>query len=516
MKRILFLILVLLVLGNTIVFPCSTIIVGKKASIDGTVLFGHNEDDGGRRVVNVWRVPRITYKPGEVVILKGGAEIPQVEQTWSLLWFQVNDLPFSDYYLNEWGVAVASDACASREDQKELTDGGIGFMLRRIVAERAKSAREGVEIAGKLLDTYGYNSSGRTLIICDSQEGWILSIVGGKHWVAQRVPDDGVVFVPNTYIIREVDFDDQRNFIVSSNDVRDYAIKRGWYNPQSGDSFDFAYSYMRVPSPNGNFVKRGYDTRQWRAQQLISGKTISIEEAKKSGLPFTVKPKKRMAVSDIMDILRDHNEGTIYAPVTEKVLSGITNQITGALPNNFVVNPNGTRERTICTITTIHSTVVQYRNNLFENIGCVLWTCFGRPDFNVYVPWYGCITDIPKEYSNTPGIDDPGKALKHHFNPVPGTFEYDPGAAFWIINDLENLADAHYSEASEIIKPVLLEFEKYQFQIQKQIEKIALNLYKKNQKLAVEYLTEYTKSRTGKSLRITKRLTDTLKTKFYH
>jgi len=516
MRKKLMVLFALLILTSTAVYPCSTIIVGKKASTDGTVLFGHNEDDGGRRVVNVWRVPGMTHEQGEIITLRGGAEISQVDQTWSLLWFQVNDLPFSDCYVNEWGVTVASDGCASREDQGELTEGGIGFMLRRIVAERARTARDGVEIAGKLLDTYGYTSSGRTLIICDDEEGWVLSIVKGKHWVAQRVPDDGVVFIPNMYVIREVDFKDKDNFIVSSDNVRDYAIQRGWYDPKSGEPFDFAYSYMRVPHPKGKFVQRGYDTRQWRAQQLVTGKTVSVEEARGKGLPFAVTPEKKIGVADIMDILRDHYEGTQYGPVTKKELAGMIPQVQGGVPRNIVINPNNTSERAICTMSTVHSTIVQYRDNLPEDINCVVWTCFGRPDFNAFVPWYECITKIPEQYNNTPGIENHEQALKYHFDPVPGTFEYDPSAAFWIINDLENLADAHYTEAAEIIIPVFSDFEDYQFHIQKEIENTALRLHKKDPEAAKKYLTEYTHSRSAKSLRLTKELTDTIKTKFYH
>ena len=179
-------------------YGCTTIIVGKKASQDGSVLFGHNEDDSGRRVVNIWRVPRIKHQPDEMVRLVNGDEIPQVEETWSLLWFQVNGLKFSDYFMNEWGVCVGTDACRSREEQTVIDQGRIGYMLRRIVAERAKTAREGVTIAGELLDKLGYASSGRTMAICDAEEGWLLSIVAGKHWVAQRVPDDEVAILPNT------------------------------------------------------------------------------------------------------------------------------------------------------------------------------------------------------------------------------------------------------------------------------------------------------------------------------
>lgn len=513
---------VLLAVLHGVSHPCTSIIVGKKASKDGSVLFGHNEDDSGRRVINVWKVPRIKHGPGAVVHLFEGGQVPQVQETWAFIWFQVNGLKFSDYYANEWGVNVASDACPSREDSTDLTDGGIGYMLRRLVAERAKTAREGVEIAGELLDQFGYVSSGRTLVICDAEEGWLLSIVKGKHWVARRVPDDEVVALPNTYIIREVDFNDSDNFITSRDNARDYAIKRGWYDPKSGKPFDFAYAYMMVPDPESRFEKRGYDSRQWRAQQLFTGKTVTEDEAREYGLPFSVKPKNKLTVRDVMDVLRDHYEGTAYGPAMEVTVSPIPDQpgecCGQSPPRRTSINPNFTIERTICTATTQFSTVAQLRKKLPPGIGYLLWMCMGRPDVGVYVPWYFGIKNVPRGFNNTPGINDPVAALKHHFDPVPGTYDYDPDAVFWRFNDLENIVDAHYydPEAVTRVAGVWRDFEERAFRLQKITEKTAVKLYKDDPNLAREFLTRTTLSLTEETIHSLNRLTAQLKTRFYH
>ncbi len=500
-------------------YACTSIVVGKKASKDGSVLFGHNEDASGRRVVNTWFVPRMKHQPEEVIQLLGGGEIPQSEETWAFFWFQVSGLRFSDYYINEWGVNVGSDVCPSREDKPELTDGGIGFMLRRIIAERAKTAREGVEIAGDLLDRFGYASSGRTLVICDPNEGWFLSIVAGKHWVAQRVPDDGVVVLPNSYIVRQVDFDDTANFITSEDNIRDYAVRRDWYDPDSGEPFDFAYAYMEVPEPESKLLKRGYDTRQWRGQQLLTGKTVSVGEARERGPPFAGKPDRKLTVQDVMAVLRDHYEGTEYGPVREEqiVPLSLSKERSGStgLPREILVNPNRTTERTICTRTTQFSTVAQLRSWLPISIGAVIWTSFGRPDCNVYVPWYVGITKIPEGFSNTPGVTCPVEAFKHHFDPVPGTFDYDPTAAFWIFNDLENLVDAHYPHAIEEVVPVWESFEERVFGLQESVEQNAHHFWRKKPDQARQYLTEFTISLAHETLRTTEGLTKRLKTKFY-
>ena len=117
---------------DTVLEDCSAIIVGKKASATGEVLFGHNEDDRGNNVMVQHRVPRGTHKPGEFLVFEPEcAKIPQVPETWAYFWSETRaswKASFSDTFINEWGVAIASDSCSgSREDRPELTNGGIGY-----------------------------------------------------------------------------------------------------------------------------------------------------------------------------------------------------------------------------------------------------------------------------------------------------------------------------------------------------------------------------------------------------
>ncbi len=148
-------------------------------------MFAHNEDDWGDRIVNFYKVPAMQHKAGETITLKNEGELKQVSKTYSYLWLEMPEMEFSDSYMNEWGVTIGSDACMSREKKAKLTDGGIGYWLRRAMAERATSAREAVKIGGALVEQYGYSSSGRTYCIADAHEAWMLAVVNGKHWVAQ-------------------------------------------------------------------------------------------------------------------------------------------------------------------------------------------------------------------------------------------------------------------------------------------------------------------------------------------
>ncbi len=449
---------VLLLLSGTAadLRPCTSVVIGCKASADGSVIFGHNEDDFGTRVVNAWRVPRLRHEPGESVRFRNGAEIPQVPETWAMIWFQVNGLEFSDTFCNEWGVTVASDACPSREDEPELTDGGIGFPLRRIVAERARTAREGVRIAGGLLDRFGYASSGRTLVICDPGEGWLLSIVAGKHWVAQRVPDDGVVVLPNTYVVRQVDPSDTVNFLVSGDDVIGHAVTRGWWPAGTGRPFDFAEAYRTRQDDSEAREKRNFDLRQWRGLSLLAGADIREEEAAGNGLPFFMKPGRPVRIQDVMDLMRDHFEGTRY-----DVTAG-----PGA-------NPHFQGERPICHSATLFSVVARLRGDAPLPLRACLWVAFGRPDTTPFTPWYSGMTAVPDGFHNTPGILSPGDATARHFDPVPGTFDPDTSSAFWIFKGCADRVNADYSRRIAAASGTKRLIEERMFALEGEIEKQA-------------------------------------------
>ncbi|MBN1911623.1 MAG: C69 family dipeptidase, partial [Pirellulales bacterium] len=222
---------------------CFAVIAGREATEDGSVLVGHNEQDTGVRVLSFCKVPRRTHAEGETVRLHRGGTLPEVGQTAAYLWSQCPKEEFGNSYLNEHGVCVVSNRCETRQDeydglvkQGEISDGGIGFRLRQLVAERAKTAREGVDLAGRLVERFGYVANGRTYTIADPREAWLFAVIGGRQWVARRVPDDAVVLLPNVHVIRQIDLTDKANCLGSAG-VIDYAVKRGWYDPTRDGPF---------------------------------------------------------------------------------------------------------------------------------------------------------------------------------------------------------------------------------------------------------------------------------------
>ncbi len=482
---------------------CFIVLVGKKASSDGSVLFGHNEQNGGRRIVNYRYIPRIKHKPGTMVILKNGGILPEVEETYAMLWQQNPSVEFGDSYFNEWGVAVASDGCGTREDSYEeliergdISDGGIGYMLRRLVAQRAKTAREGVKIAGDLLNRFGYISSGRSLVIADPNEAWVISIARGKHWIAQRCPDDEVVLLPNIHIIgSEANLSDSDNVIASPGLV-EYAINRGWYDPSTGKPFNFRETFNRAPRKGSFMEKYSVDPRQWYAQSLVIGKFIDLPV--KEQLPFSVKPAHKMTVSDVANILRSHLEGTEF-------------DISAKYSSPHLMRGIGV---SICSKSTQEGAVYQLRNWMPVEIGCLVWRTTAAPCSGVLTPWYIGITETPKVYYKAGNINDQ-LDISNHFNYPPENFTFDPNFAFDIFNELENQTDINYKRAIKIVRSVWAPFEKTQFESQQNIEKIALEIFKENKSLANSFLTEYTHSRALLALEKAKELNRKLKTIFW-
>ncbi len=309
---------------------CYAVVVGRSASADGSVLVGHNEQNGGRRILNWRRVPRRQYPDGAVVRLRRGGSLPQVPETWAFLWTENPGLENSDAYVNEWGVAVVSDGCPSREDgydalvqRGEIRQGGIGYMLRRLVAERARTAHQGVELAGQLVEQFGYYDSGRTYVIADSTEAWLFAAVRGRRWVAQRVPDNVVVILPNIYIIGQVDLEDSKNFLASP-DLIDYATQRGWFDPKGGQPFSFRNVY-RADRQNAP------DIRRWRGRNLVAARQSSWPPNQPP--PLGILPKTMMTVAAVAAIIRNtETPNPLSNPVTQE---GAVFQLRSGMPSGI-------------------------------------------------------------------------------------------------------------------------------------------------------------------------------------
>ena len=454
------------------------------------------------------RVPRMQHDPGSFVHLRRGGTWPQPQETYAYLWTSMPGQEFSDGYFNEWGVAIASDACRTREDsyddlvaRGDITDGGIGYKLRRIVAQRARTARGGVEIAAELLNYFGYVASGRTYIIADANEAWLLAVVRGKHWSAQRVPDNAIVLLPNVHIIGpEADLNDTEN-IMASERLIDYAIERGWYDPGLGEPFSFREAFNLEPREGSFRKEHGIDERQWFSQSLVHEELIELPVSQQ--LPFALYPDRKFSVIDLANIIRSHGHIDGQEPLPGKA------HLVGMPENASPHQEPGIGS--ICSSTSQELVVYQLRNWLPTAVGSVAWRTTAAPCGSVLVPWYAGITETPKPYYK-PWPLEQALDIGFQFNPPPGTFDYDPENAFDVFNSLENMIDLNYPENIEMVRKNWVAFEKEQFAMQAAIEEVAHKLLDQDEELAVSFLTTYSNQRAMQALDMARELTNKLKT----
>ena len=365
------LLLSLTIIGQTTenYFNCYTVVAGKMATVDGSVMVAHNEDDGGDQLLNWYIVPPLDHLESDEITTLENTTISQVKETNGYLWLELPGMRFSDSYLNDQGVVIVSDQCISREDNPELTNGGIGYWLRRLVAERAMSARNGVEIAGELIEKYGYHSSGRTYTIADANEAWVFAAVNGKHWVAQRVKDNEVMVIPNYYTIEEIDLSDKENFLACP-DLIEYAIEKGWY--KDGEVFNFREVYGKA----NNLTHPHNINRKWAGMRHFSDKDWQLNES----FPFSFVPSQKVTLEKMFTILEDHYDGCNLTDHTVEEGG----------------NPHNSDARTICCESTQYGFVAQLRAEMPKEIGNVLWIAPFRPCTQPYIPWYLGMTEILK------------------------------------------------------------------------------------------------------------------------
>jgi len=405
---------------------CYTVIAGRKTTADGSVLVAHNEDDSGDIVANLRRIAPRTY-PGPVrTALNAGASFEAPARTLGHLWLEATTQDFADAFVNDAGVVLVSNSCPSREKEADLVEGGIGYLLRRLVAEQATSARDAVKLAGALIAKHGYSGSGRTYSFADRKEAWMLSVVKGRHWVAKRVPDDQVVVIPNHYILRDVDLADRENVLASEGLVA-HAQRRGFQDPKA--PFDFARSFRA--EFKGELVKDGNTLRQWRGVEKLSGKAWKVDDA----FPWSFHPGQPVTPEALMDLLRDHYEGTPY-DLTEGHRKG---------------TPNASGLRTICTRTTIHALVAQLRDGVPAPLATRLYLSLARPDTTVFVPFYASVRELPPGLGFGEGGHDYDRMWREHWLPSTA-FPGRTGLIREAVVEVERAVDVDYGRLAPLVR----------------------------------------------------------------
>ncbi|MCI9173248.1 dipeptidase [uncultured Duncaniella sp.] len=423
-------------LTPVLAWPCTSLIAGKKATADGSVLVTYAADSH-TLYGELYHSPAADHAPGSMRKVyewdtgKYLGEIPQVAHTYSTVG-----------NTNEHGLTIAESTWGGRPELNDTT-GIIDYgSLIYITLERAKTAREALDVMTSLVKDYGYHSSGESFTIADPNEAWVMELIGkggkekGAVWVARRIPDDCISGHANHPRIHQFPLNDKENTIYSP-DVIDFARKQGYYKGKDKD-FSFSLAYGELDGT----ATRGCDGRVWsyfnRFTDGMDKYLPWVMEADGDPFPLWVKPDRQLTLGDMRDMMRDHFEGTPM-DMTQDIGAGPYKVPYRWRPMTFKVDGKEyLNERAIATQQTGFSFVSQMNEQFPDAMKGILW--FGVDDANtcVYVPMYCTITQIPYEFA--PGNGD------------MLTLSWD--AAFWVNNYVANQAYNRYSQMIPDIRRV--------------------------------------------------------------
>ena len=464
---------------------CTNFIVGKKASVDGSVICSYSADSYGM-FQGLKHQPAAKHPKGAMRQVfdwdtnKYLGEIAEAEETYNVIG-----------NINEWQVTIGETTFGGREEMVDTT-GIIDYgSLIYITLQRAKTARQAIDIMTSLVEQYGYCSEGETFTICDPNEAWIMEMMGcasdrkvekGRTvWVALRIPDDMICGHANQSRITKFNMKDKENVRYSKN-VVSYARKMGWFTGKDEDfSYNAAYA---APDFTG---RRICDARVWSFfNRYADGMDRYIpwaegHDANAEVMPLWVKPNKKLSVQDVETAMRDHFEDTPFA-LDSDIGGGIWDMPYRPTPLYYKVDGKEYfNERPVSTQQAGFVFVSQMRSWLPRQVGGCFW--FANDDGNMvpFTPVYCCTTEAPRPY-NTPGADE---------------LNFSMDNAFWVQNWVSNMVYPRYSMLFPSLKEVRDSLDNSYFRAQKEVEDKALTL---DEAARTKYLTAYTAEKANQML----------------
>ncbi|MBR3799977.1 MAG: C69 family dipeptidase [Bacteroidales bacterium] len=467
MKRTFFITLIIALCFEPLL-ACTNLIVGKKASTDGSVMCTYNCDGFGFSG-SLFYSPAGRHDKDELIAIHGwgpsheGQFVKQVEYTYNVVGL-----------MNEKQVTIVETTFDGRLEL--VNDEGLldYFSLMRLALQRSSTAREAIRCMAELVDEYGYNSSGETITVCDPNEAWIMEIIGkgkgrkGAVWVALRIPDDCICAHANLSRIRQFPLEQKKSYksISSKNlqninrpevecvyayDVISFARELGFFSGNDAD-FSFRDAYCPIDFENVRYA----DARVWSFFRHHYNKAemdkylpyINGDFDKCDHLPLWIKPDAPLSLRDLQNDMRDHFEDTPL-DMTADMTAGPWGMPIRPLPMHFKDKDSIAyfRERPIATQQSGFTMTCQMRSWLPDDVGGVTW--FNCDDANMvaYVPLYCCITQVPD-------------AFRQENNPRN---EFSFESAFWMNNWVANMVYPRYSMMVGDLRTAQKELEDYYF-----------------------------------------------------
>ena len=512
MKKLLTIALCAALISSISADACTNVIITRGASTDGSSIVSYAADS---HVLygELYFHPAAKWKAGAMLPItewdtyRPTGQIPQVAQTFQTMG-----------NMNQHQLIIAETTWGGREEQVN-EDGVMDYgSLIYVTLQRARTAREAISTIVELANSYGYPSEGETFSIADTEEAWIMDLVGkGKEkgivWVARRVPDGYICAHANQCRITRFPLDDPQNCLYAP-DVIDFARRQGWYEGKDED-----FSFRDAYNPLDFSGARACDARAWAAFNILCDGTFTYEQNgalvstpasnwidyamgyELSGeMPLFVKPSRKISAKDVADVMRDHFEGTPMAMRTDAGAGGNACPYRWR-PMGFEVDDvSYVNERAIATQQTGFWFVAQARGFLPDEVGALLW--FGTDDAatSYLTPCYVNSTKVPECLRVGNG----------------DMLHYSPSSSFWLCNRVAQACYKMYNQMEPVVRAKADSFERGQMEeaVPAMDAKLAQLVSSGKTKKAIKEMTRYTLSTASAQFEEWKALEELLLVKF--
>lgn len=452
---------------------CTNLIVGKKASADGSVMITYSADDyGSYGYLHFY--PAGHHPKGAMRALYDYetnnflGEIPEAEYTYNVIG-----------QVNEYQLSVMETTFGGREELTDTT-GLLDYgSLMYLTLQRARTAREAIDVWTTLVETYGYRSEGESITIADPNEVWVLEIIGkgpgnkGAVWVARRLPDDCITGHANQSRITTFPLKDKENCVYSK-DVIKFAREKGYFSGKDAD-----FSFRDAYAPNDFSGRRICEARVWtffnrfcKGMEKYLPYAMGIEQNTEE-MPWCVRPDTPVSLNALKQAMRDHYEGTPM-DMTQDLGAGPYEAPYRPTPLYYEVDGRKYfNERPISTQQTAVTYLAQLRSWLPNHIGGVLWV--GCDDANMvsYTPLYCCTTICPEPYAEK----------------TADAFTFSLKCAYWLQNALSNFIYPRYCQLFPELQAVRDQLDQELEAMQPMVDKEAQAMSTED---AIRHLTGYT------------------------
>lgn len=466
MKKKLGLLISLTIGGTASVYACTTIVVGKDATSDGSILVARNDDasKGNSPVHYLYHPPRATgYLFKSVEENKYTYQLPDnlLGYTGIPDWNTRNTAgngTFEEAGFNDAGVAISATETIFSNDQTLKVDpylddtGVVEEAIPSILLPQIKSARQGVEMLGKIIETTGAGE-GFGVVFADKHEAWYLENAGGHQWLAVRIPDNSYFVSGNQSRLGTVDLKDTKNYLASPTLIS-FAQAKGLYNPQT----DGAFNFHKVYGKNDVTNKSPYDNDKFYNYQRViylQGKytASTLKTPVTDGdFPVFLQSDHKLRVADVESGLQSYYQNSSLDPYTTQ-------------------NPTSPY-RPISVFRTQQSHVLQLRDKLPAPIANVMYLDLGMTALGIYVPFYQG-AKIPAYYQI-------------------GSESADDNSAFWKFRKLQTLALQNFPKYAPLVQNSFTKLNQQIAQQQIEFEHQYVKVYAKNPAKAAQLLDQFT------------------------